>query len=115
MADEIVLRGGCLCGNLRHEVRAVPLYLGDYEEAVRHIKLCCVEMPHLAFARYVLASACALAGRMEEARAALEEFREMRPGVGIAALRREALSEHPKYLLLRERLYEGLRLVGMED
>ena len=67
------------------------------------------------FIRWVLAAACALAGRMEDARSALNEFRSMRPGVGIAQLRRETLSTHPRYLLLRERIYEGLLLAGLEE
>ena len=65
--------------------------------------------------RFVLAAACALAGRMEEAHTALDEFRRMRPGIGIAHLRRDTLSTLPKYLKLRERLYAGLRLAGLEE
>ncbi|MGH8672745.1 MAG: adenylate/guanylate cyclase domain-containing protein, partial [Burkholderiales bacterium] len=106
---------GFLRGNMYGILGVAHLYLGKLDEAMRYLKLCCDEHRLLAFPRFALASACALAGQLDEARAALEEFRSMRTGVGITQLRAEALSQHPRYLELRERLYEGLRLAGMED
>ena len=91
------------------------LYLGNDEEAIRYLRLCIEEHPAKIHARMFLAAACAHAGRLEEAHAALDEFRHMRPGVGIAKLRSEALSTVPRYLKLRERLYDGLRLAGFEE
>lgn len=106
---------GFLRGGMYGILGVAYLYLAKSDEAIRYSRLCCDEHRSLAFPRFVLASAYALAGRMDEARAALQEFRDMRPGVGIARLRAEALSQNPKYLELRERLYDGLRLAGMED
>lgn len=91
------------------------LYLGNFDEAIRLSRICCVQLPDVAFPRFALASACALAGRSDEAQDALQEFQSLRPGVGISHLRAETLSDNPKYLALRERLYEGLRLAGMTE
>ncbi|MGH8674955.1 MAG: tetratricopeptide repeat protein, partial [Burkholderiales bacterium] len=102
-------------GNIHGVVGIANLYLGKFEAAIRYLKLSCDEIATLAFARFALASACALANRMDEARAALAEFRRMRPGVGIARLRAEADGRHPRYLEMRERLYKGLRLAGLEE
>ena len=103
-------------GNNHAVLGTANLYLGNHDEAIRYLRLSIEEHPTIQpFARWVLAAACALAGRMDDAHAALDEFRSMRPGVGIAQLRREALSTHPRYLELRERVYEGLHLAGMED
>ena len=66
-------------------------------------------------ARQLLRSGTSVGALLEEAHAALDEFRHMRPGVGIAKLRSEALSTVPRYLKLRERLYDGLRLAGFEE
>lgn len=102
--------------NTNAVIGTAKLYLGNDEEAIRYLQLCIDEYPASApFTRFALAAACALAGRMDEAHAALAEFRSMRPGVGIAQLRGETLSTLPRYLQLRERLYEGLRLAGLED
>ncbi len=104
-------------GNLHGTVGTANLYLGNYDEAIRYLRLSIEENPAIQqpFICWVLAAACALAGRMEEARTVLDEFKSMRPGVGIAQLRRQTLSTHPRYLLLRERVYEGLRLAGLEE
>ena len=91
------------------------VYLERYEEAIRYLRLTCEELPALAFVRFMLASAYALSGQSEKARSMVDEFRCMRPGVGIGKLRKETLSDHPRYLELRERVYEGLRLAGLED
>lgn len=91
------------------------LYLGRYEAAIRYLELICDERPAYPFSHFMLAAAYGLVGRLEDARASLAEFRRLRPGIGMARLRAEALSRHPKYLALRERVYEGLRLAGLEE
>ncbi len=102
-------------GNTHAVLGIANLYLGDDAEAIRYLALSCKEIPTQAFTRFALAAAYALAGRVEEARETLGEFRRLRPGVGIARLRQDALSNHPRYLQLRERVYEGLRRAGLED
>lgn len=103
-------------GNMHAVLGTANLYLGDDVEAIRCLRLSIEEdSTNAPFRRFALAAACALAGRMEEAHAALAEFRRIRPGVGIEQLRRETLSSLPRYLQLRERLYQGLRLAGLED
>ena len=103
-------------GNIHGVLGTANLYLGNYDEAIGCLRLSIEENAmNQPFIRWVLAAACALAGRMDEARTELAEFQNMRPGVGIAQLRRETLSTHPRYLLLRERVYEGLLLSGLAE
>jgi TolB-like protein/class 3 adenylate cyclase/Tfp pilus assembly protein PilF len=101
--------------NMHGILGTAHLYLGGHEQAIRYLKLICDESPRFAFPRFMLAAACALAGRMSDAQASLAEFRRLRPGVGIAQIRAEELSDDPKYRALRERVYEGLRLAGLEE
>jgi TolB-like protein/Tfp pilus assembly protein PilF len=60
-------------------------------------------------------SALALAGRVTEARATLTKFRKSNPSATIASLRKMAYSNEPEFVAQRERLYEGLRLVGLPE
>jgi TolB-like protein/cytochrome c-type biogenesis protein CcmH/NrfG len=60
-------------------------------------------------------SALALAGRVPEARAFLTEFRKSNPSANIANLRKMAYSKEPGFTAQRERLYEGLRMVGLPE
>jgi tetratricopeptide (TPR) repeat protein len=67
----------------------------------------------------VLAAAYALAGRNEEARAALGQYTRFRPGETVATFRNLSpvplqLTD-PSYQRQRERLKEGLRKAGMPD
>jgi len=101
--------------NMHGVIGAACLYLGRYEDAIRSLSLTRDANRDFAFPYYMLAAACALAGRVEDAQDALVEFRRLRPGVGIASLRAEAMSRDPKYLALRERVYEGLQLAGLEE
>jgi TolB-like protein/Tfp pilus assembly protein PilF len=101
--------------NMHGILGTAQLYLGDFDQAIRYLGEYRDERPEHAFPCFMQAAAFALAGRLDEARAALDAFRRLRPGIGIAKLREEALSRLPKYLALRERVYRGLRLAGLED
>jgi adenylate cyclase len=64
-----------------------------------------------------LAAALALAGHDEEARETLKEYLaapDARPKT-IAAFKKNINSNNPTYLATRERIYEGLRKVGMPE
>ena len=101
--------------NMHGVLGTAHLYLGRYDNAIQSLKLIAEEQPAFPFPRFMLAAACGLAGREQEAQDALAEFRRLRPGVGIARLRAEALGQGEKYLAMRERVYEALRLAGLPD
>jgi hypothetical protein len=60
-------------------------------------------------------SALALAGRPDEARAALADFRRAKPSATIAGLRAVAFSKEAAFVSQQERLYEGLRTTGLPE
>jgi len=60
-------------------------------------------------------SALALAGRPDEARAALADFRRAKPSATIAGLRAVAFSKEAAFVAQQERLYEGLRITGLPE
>ncbi|MDX1648225.1 MAG: tetratricopeptide repeat protein, partial [Myxococcota bacterium] len=60
----------------------------------------------------MLASACALMGRDEEARLALEQLRRLQPDFTLEGYRRVARSVHPDY---QARFEEGLRRAGFRE
>jgi tetratricopeptide (TPR) repeat protein len=60
-------------------------------------------------------SALALAGRPDEARAALADFRRAKPSATIAGLRAMAFSKEPAFVSQQEHLYEGLRITGLPE
>jgi TolB-like protein len=56
-------------GNMHGVLGTASLYLGNYDEAIHYLRLSIEEYPTIQpFVRWVLAAACALAGRMDEAR-----------------------------------------------
>ena len=60
-------------------------------------------------------SALALAGRPDEARAALADFRRVKPSATIAGLRAVAFSKEAAFVSQQEPLYEGLRITGLPE
>ncbi|MFC0406952.1 winged helix-turn-helix domain-containing protein [Roseomonas elaeocarpi] len=65
--------------------------------------------------RLWLASALALSGQGEEARALLAEVRSRQPALSATALRRGELSDDPTYLARQEVFYRGLALAGLPE
>ena len=60
-------------------------------------------------------SALALAGRPDEARSALADFRRAKPSATIAGLRAVALSTEAAFVSQQEHLYVGLRIAGLPE
>lgn len=80
---------------------------------VRGADLC----PSLVYPVAFLASALAHVGRIEEGRRTLDAWCEAMGGfqVTIDQLRARVFSDHPTYLACHERLYRGLRLIGIAE
>jgi len=71
--------------------------------------------PRLAYEYAYLASALALCGRTDEGRNAFAEFERLFGPASIGRLRERAMSDHPAYLAQRERLFQGLRKLGLRE
>jgi TolB-like protein len=67
------------------------------------------------FVHFVLASALAQLGSINEARAAVHAGLVLHPGFTIRRYRASAWSDHPAYLAGRERIYEGMRMAGVPE
>ena len=63
----------------------------------------------------VLAAASAHLGRMEEAKAALQDFLRVQPGITIRRYRSNLTSDVPEAMKAYERLFSGLRKAGLAE
>jgi len=95
------------------------ILLGRDEEAIRTLISSLDANPKNAASRAFLAAAYALAGRLDEARAALAQYDAERPGTRISTFRMQApvpfALTAPEYQRQRARLAEGLREAGMPE
>lgn len=91
------------------------LHLGEDAAAVQPLTHGLKATPPAPFAHLYLASALALSGRIEEARAQVAQFPQLYPGVTLSRWRALEVSDAPEFLKQRERVYEGLRRAGMPE
>ncbi len=92
------------------------LMLGEDELAVACLRQAVANNPEFPAASGYFVAALALAGKAVEAREQLARYLSL-PGSRLKTVegwRRMAYSEHPAYLALRERIYNGLEQAGME-
>jgi TolB-like protein/class 3 adenylate cyclase len=89
--------------------------MDQLEEAIIWLRRSTEANTELGINYSVLASACVLAGRNEEAGAALSAYRRLHPIMTINKLRSSRYSDHPAYLAWSERFYEGLRKAGLPE
>jgi Flp pilus assembly protein TadD len=93
------------------------IFLGQDAEAVRSLYEAVAANPKAFDSHAFLAAACALAGRVEEAQAALNECRRLRPGLTIRGLCRiwsvPIQATDPRYQNYHNRLNLGLERAGM--
>jgi DNA-binding winged helix-turn-helix (wHTH) protein/TolB-like protein/predicted Zn-dependent protease len=91
------------------------LHLGQDTAAVQSLARGATDASPHRFAHLYLASALALTGRIEEARAQVAQFPQRYPGVTLSRWRALQVSDAPEFLRQRERVYEGLRRAGMPE
>jgi adenylate cyclase len=90
--------------------------MDQLEEGIIWLRRSTEANPELGTNYSALASACSLAGRNEEAGATLSEYRRRHPTMTINTMRSSPrYSDHPAYLIWRERFYEGLRKAGLPE
>jgi TolB-like protein/DNA-binding winged helix-turn-helix (wHTH) protein/Tfp pilus assembly protein PilF len=93
------------------------LHLERYPEAVTWLRRsvdAASSSPTLRHRAY-LVSALALAGRLDESRAALTELQNARSNVTIAGLQAVSRSTNPLFVKQAQCLYDGLRLAGLPE
>jgi TolB-like protein len=91
------------------------MQLNAYTEAVTWLRRGLEANRNYSVAHFNLAAALARLGRLDHARAAVQEGLALDPGFTIRRFRAIALSDHPAYLEGRERTYEGMRLAGVPE
>ena len=93
------------------------MFLGQNDAAVQSLYTAVAANPKAYDTHAFLAAACALAGRWEEARAALNECDQLKPGLTITSLARiwsvPLEATDPRYRKYHSRLNLGLEKAGM--
>jgi TolB-like protein/Tfp pilus assembly protein PilF len=67
------------------------------------------------FVHFYLAAALARLSALEEAKAAVQAGLALDPSFTMRRLRKNMPSNHPAFLAMRERVYEGMRMVGVPE
>lgn len=91
------------------------LHLGNDVDAISWLERAINQGTPVALHKAYLASALALAGRLDEARTALAIFKQMKPKATITGLRNAARSDSMAFLTQQERLFKGLRIAGLAE
>ena len=94
---------------------AAKLWRGDDAEAVAWLRRSIEANRNFPLAHFHLATALALLGLRDEARAAAKAGLALEPGFTIRRFRAFAPSDHPAFLAGRERTYEGMRMAGVPE
>jgi tetratricopeptide (TPR) repeat protein len=89
--------------------------LGADAEAIDWLRRSLEANRNFPLAHFFLAAALAQAGELGEARATVQAGLALNPTFSIRRFRNNTPSNHPAYLALRERLYEGLRIAGVPE
>jgi len=96
-------------------VRIAHLQLGQYDRAVETAGRSVALNPEYGNNHLVLARANALAGRRDDAVAALANAMRLLPGLSVRTLRAQRISGHSAYLKASERSLAALQDIGLPD
>ena len=94
---------------------AAKLWQTDYAEAVAWLRQSIDANRNFPLAHFHLATALALLGQLDEARAVAKAGLTLDPRFTIRRYRASVLSDDPNYLAGRERSYEGMRMAGVPE
>jgi TolB-like protein/class 3 adenylate cyclase len=89
--------------------------LGADAEAIDWLRRSLEANRNYPIAHFFLAAALAQVGELGEARATVQAGLALNPSFSVRRFRNNSPSNHPAYLVLRERLYEGLRIAGVPE
>ncbi|MBR0801847.1 adenylate/guanylate cyclase domain-containing protein [Bradyrhizobium jicamae] len=91
------------------------LLLGADVEAIDWLRRSLEANRNYPIAHFFLAAALSQVGQLGEARATVRAGLVLNPSFTIRRFRNNSPSNHPEYLVLRARLYEGLRIAGVPE
>jgi TolB-like protein/class 3 adenylate cyclase len=91
------------------------LHLAADTEAVAWLRRSIEANRNFSMTHFFLATALALRGARDEARAAVQAGLTLDPRFTISRFRANAPSDDPTFLAKRERVYEGMRLAGVPE
>lgn len=91
------------------------LHLGHDSVAVELFSKLVAGYPQVPFFRLFLAGALGVSGRIQEARAEMDQLLRMQPELTLSRFRSVEPSDAPAFFKQRQHLYEGLRLAGMPE
>ncbi|TCU64316.1 TolB-like protein [Bradyrhizobium sp. R2.2-H] len=94
---------------------AAKLQLSADAEAVGSLLHSIEANRNYAITHFLLAAGLALLGSLDQAKAAARAGFALDPSFTIRRFRNGALSEHPAYLAMRERIYQGLHMAGVSE
>jgi TolB-like protein/Tfp pilus assembly protein PilF len=96
-------------------VGLAKLYFGAYAEAVVWLGRSIEHDRNFPHPHFLLASALALLGRLDQAQAAMQTGRALSANFTIRRFRNNVSSNDPTYMAQRERIVEGMRLAGVPE
>jgi len=96
-------------------VGLAKLYSGAYAEAVVWLGRSIEHDRNFPHPHFLLASALALLGRLDQAQAAMQTGRALSANFTIRRFRNNVSSNDPTYVAQRERIVEGMRLAGVPE
>jgi TolB-like protein/Flp pilus assembly protein TadD len=96
-------------------VGLAKLYSGAYAEAVVWLGRSIEHDRNFPHPHFLLASALALLGRLDQAQAAMQTGRALSANFTIRRFRNNVSSNDPTYMAQRERIVEGMRLAGVPE
>jgi tetratricopeptide (TPR) repeat protein len=96
-------------------VDVAKLQLNADMEAVAWLRRSIEANRNFPLAHFHLAVALAQLGLLDAARATAQAGLRLDPGFTIRRFRVGAASDDPKYLAVRERMYEGMRMTGIPE
>jgi TolB-like protein/class 3 adenylate cyclase len=91
------------------------LHLGADEEAVARLRQSIETNRNFPRARFLIAAALALLGKLDEARSEVNAGLALDPKFSIHRFRASAESDNPTYLAQRERVIDGMRKAGVPE
>jgi tetratricopeptide (TPR) repeat protein len=89
--------------------------LGRNEQALRWLRDATLANPNAYLLFFYYGGVAGQVGSPDEARAAVETMRRLRPDVSLARLRAETPSDNTRYLAMRSRIIDGLAKAGLPE
>jgi tetratricopeptide (TPR) repeat protein len=97
------------------DIGSAKLQVGADAEAATWLRKSIEANPNFPLSHFMLATALALHGAVDDARAVAQAGLALQPDFSIRRFRDSASTNNPTYLAKRERIYDGMRLAGVPE